>query len=164
MSSPTVNSKTSSHFNPDFKELLQVFADQDVEYLVFGGYAVIHHAQPRSTKDPDLWVKPSAANARRVAKAFARFGIPLNEVTEEDLANPGLQYMVGVEPCAIDFLTSLPGVDFDEAWARRVDDCSLGFMVHFVGLDDLMTAKRTAGRFTDLADLEELERAKRLAP
>lgn len=33
--------------NSDFKDLLQVFADLDVKYLVVGGYAAIHYSQPR---------------------------------------------------------------------------------------------------------------------
>lgn len=37
--------------NSDFRELLQCFAKHKVRYLVVGGYAVIHYAQPRYTKD-----------------------------------------------------------------------------------------------------------------
>lgn len=32
--------------NSDFRELLQCFAKHRVRYLVVGGYAVIHYAQP----------------------------------------------------------------------------------------------------------------------
>ena len=40
--------------NSDFKDLLRLFGDHEVRYLVVGGYAVSHHAQPRFTKDLDL--------------------------------------------------------------------------------------------------------------
>jgi hypothetical protein len=50
--------------NSDFKELLQVFADHEVRYLVVGGYAAIHYSQPRYTKDLDLWIEPTMENAR----------------------------------------------------------------------------------------------------
>ena len=40
--------------NSDFKELLQIFAECEVKYLIVGGYAVIHYAQPRFTRDLDL--------------------------------------------------------------------------------------------------------------
>jgi len=56
--------------NSDFKELLQIFNEESVRYLIVGGYAVIHHSQPRYTKHLDLWVEPTAENARRVAKSF----------------------------------------------------------------------------------------------
>ena len=40
--------------NSDFKDLLQILGDFNVEYLIAGGYVVIHHSQPRYTKDIDI--------------------------------------------------------------------------------------------------------------
>jgi hypothetical protein len=146
--------------NSDFKDLLRIFAEEKVEYLVVGGYAVIHHTQPRYTKDIDLWVKPSAENAARVARAFYRFGLPLVEVTQEDFASEGLQYVVGIPPCQIDFLTSLPGTDgFDAAWRGKATGTTGGIPVHFLGKTELLRTKQHAGRPQDLADLDELRRA-----
>ncbi|NIP96984.1 MAG: hypothetical protein GWO24_27550, partial [Akkermansiaceae bacterium] len=87
--------------NSDFKDLLRTFAEEGVEYLIVGAYAVIHHSQPRYTRDLDIWIRPNADNARRVARAFARFGIPLIEVKEEDFAEEGLQFVIGVPPSQI---------------------------------------------------------------
>ncbi len=146
--------------NSDFKDLLRIFSEENVEYLIVGAYAVIHYTQPRYTKDIDLWIKPSEENSWRVARAFARFGLPLIEVTREDFAHEGLQYVVGVSPCQIDFLTSLPGpFDFDTAWKTHSTGETDGFPVHFLGKADLIIAKQTAGRLQDLADIEELHRA-----
>jgi hypothetical protein len=39
--------------NSDFKDLLRMFAEEQVEYLVVGAYAVIHYTQPRYTKTLD---------------------------------------------------------------------------------------------------------------
>lgn len=60
--------------NSDFSDLLSEFNGADVRYLVVGGYAVFFHGQPRYTKDLDVWVEPSAANATRVMQALRRFG------------------------------------------------------------------------------------------
>jgi hypothetical protein len=73
-------------------------ANEEVEYLIVGAYAVIHHSQPSSTKELDIWLRASADNAKKVARAFREFGIPLIEVTEEDLSQEGLQYLIGVAP------------------------------------------------------------------
>jgi len=43
-------------FSQDFNELLSAFNEHRVKYLVVGGYAVALHAQPRATKDLDLFV------------------------------------------------------------------------------------------------------------
>lgn len=145
--------------NSDFKDLLRIFAEEQVEYLVVGAYAVIHYTQPRYTKDIDLWIKPSKENAARVARAFYKFGLPLVEVTQEDFAHEGLQYVVGMSPCQIDFLTSLPGTPaFETAWESRSTGTNEGVPIHFLGKTELISAKQSAGRLQDLADIEELRR------
>ncbi len=50
----------------DFTDLLSLFNDNGVRYLVIGGYAVIQHAEPRFTKDLDLWISTDPGNARSV--------------------------------------------------------------------------------------------------
>lgn len=68
---------------------------------------MIHHSQPRYTKDIDIWLEPNAENARKLMRAFRIFGIPMIGVTQEDFANPGTQFNLGVPPCAIDLLTTI---------------------------------------------------------
>lgn len=146
--------------NSDFKDLLRIFEEEKVDYLIVGAYAVIHYTQPRYTKDIDLWIRPSKENAARVARAFYRFGLPLVEVTQSDFETGGLQYVIGVSPCQIDFLTSLPGLpDFEAASTSRSSESVEGIPIHFLGKADLIKAKTTAGRPQDLADLDELRRA-----
>lgn len=145
--------------NSDFKDLLQNLHEFDVRYLVAGGYAVIHHSQPRYTKDIDIWIDPSRENAGNLMKAFLKFGIPMVGVTEEDFATPGTQFNIGVAPCEIDFLTTIPGLAFSEAWENRVVSDEHGFPILYLGKEDLIVAKQTAGRLQDLADIEEIRRA-----
>lgn len=145
--------------NSDFKDLLSLLSEEQVDYLVVGGYAVIYHSQPRSTKDLDLWIRPSVENAQRIARAFSRFGLPfMGGVTQDDFAHPGLQYAVGRPPSMIDFLTSLPELDFQECWENRVIAKQDDITILFLSKKDLITAKKTAGRPQDLADLDELRR------
>lgn len=145
--------------NSDFKDLLQILYACDVRYLVAGGYAVIHHSQPRYTKDIDIWLDPTPENSRKLMRAFAIFGIPMHGVTQDDFASPGTQFNLGVAPCEIDFLTTIPGLDFSSAWEHKVDSFENDFPIHYLGKSDLIVAKQTAGRPQDLADLDELRRA-----
>lgn len=148
--------------NSDFKDLLRIFAEEEVEYLVVGGYAVIHYTQPRYTKDIDLWIRPSVDNAARVSRAFHRFGLPLIEVTQRDFEHEGLQYAIGVPPCQIDFLTSLPGAPpFEDSWKNRTTEEADGVPIQFLGKFELMKAKIKAARPQDLSDLDELGRTLR---
>ena len=142
--------------NSDFRELLQCFAKHRVRYLVVGGYAVIHYAEPRFTKDLDLWLEPSPANARKVAVAFREFGIPLIEITEADLAQPGTQFMLGRSPVMMDFLTTIQPLDFAECWPQRKVVRHTFGRVNYLNKSDLIIAKRHAGRPQDLTDLTAL--------
>jgi len=146
--------------NSDFKDLLRLLSEEEVEYLVVGGYAVIFHSQPRFTKDLDIWLRPTTANATRVLRVFRRFGLPLmGGATVDDFASEGFQYAIGRPPSMIDFLTTIPGLDFEECWENRVTASEAGHSVIFLSKEDLIRAKRAAGRLQDLADIEELERA-----
>lgn len=147
--------------NSDFRELLQCFAKHRVRYLVVGGYAVIHYAQPRFTRDLDLWIEPSAANARKVSAAFGEFGIPLIGITEGDLAKPGTQFVLGRSPVMLDFLTSVPPLDFLSCWKRRKRVRHDFGSVNYLSFVDLRASKTHANRLQDQADLEELGRQRK---
>lgn len=72
----------------DFKELLSAFNAHNVKYLVIGGYAVSFHAQPRLTKDLDLFILADPTNARAAYDALREFGAPLAQINVDDLADP----------------------------------------------------------------------------
>ncbi|MGJ8697539.1 MAG: DUF6036 family nucleotidyltransferase [Verrucomicrobiaceae bacterium] len=145
--------------NSDFKELLQVFNAHEVKYLIVGGYAAIHYSQPRYTKDLDLWIEPSLENARKIAKAFHVFGLPIEGFKIEDMADTGFQFFVGCPPCAFDFLTSILGLEFSSAWEKRVASTEDDIPVWYVSKEDLVIAKKAVSRDQDLKDIEEIERA-----
>lgn len=147
---------------PDFKELLSVLNEHRVKYLVVGAYAVSIHAQPRATKDLDILVKADAENAKAVFTALAKFGAPLQGLTPADFAEPGPFFRMGRAPVGVDILTAIPGVEFDAAWPRRVEDVvdvASGLKASFVSRDDLISAKLASGRAQDLADVEAIRAA-----
>lgn len=147
---------------PDFKELLSVLNAHRVKYLVVGAYAVSIYAQPRATKDLDILVKADAGNAEAVFVAMGQFGAPLQELTAADFARPGPFFRLGREPVSVDILTERPGVEFDAAWQRRVEDVvdpASGLKANFISREDLIAAKLASGRTQDLADVEAIRKA-----
>ena len=146
----------------DFKERLSVFNAHNVKYLVVGGYAVSFHAQPRATKDLDVFILADPANAKAVYAALSEFGAPLADIQIDDLANPRKFIRFGQPPVAIDILPGIDGVNFKEAWERRVEgviDRESGLKAFFISRQDLIAAKLAAGRIRDLADVEEIREA-----
>jgi hypothetical protein len=87
------------------------------------------------------------------------FGAPLSDLSVEDLQDKQVVFQIGVPPNRIDILTSISGVDFAAAWRRRLDGQYGGVPISFLGLEDILAAKRAAGRPHDLRDVEWLERA-----
>lgn len=150
--------------NRDFKELLSVLNEHRVKHLVVGAYAVSIHAPPRATQDPDILIKADAANARKVFAALARFGAPPQGMTAADFAKPGPFFRMGRAPVSVDILTEIPGVDFDRAWKRRVEDVvdpASGLKASFISADDLVAAKLASARPQDLADVDVIRKAAR---
>jgi hypothetical protein len=149
----------------DFKELLSQFNGHKVKYLVVGGYAVSFHAQPRATKDLDILIKADVANAEAVYAALAAFGAPLQGLTPEDFIEPGKFYRMGHPPLMIDILPEISGVDFNQAWEKRVEvEIDAGLKIPFIDADSLIAAKLASGRPEDLADVAALRRAARSLP
>jgi len=141
--------------NPHYKELLLLLNEFQVEYLIVGGFAVMKYGEPRYTKDLDVWVSNSAQNAVRVVAALKKFGAPLDHdgIKPETFTEKQVVYQIGVAPVRIDILTGITGVEFPEAWTRKVSTTFFGVPVHFISLDDLITNKRALGRSSDLKDL-----------
>ncbi len=142
--------------NSDFSDLLRLFRDNGVRYLVIGGYAVIQHAEPRFTKDLDLWISTDPANAAAVFRAPHEFGAPLSGMTEADFAEEGYFYQMGVPPVRVDILMRIPGLQFEDAWEKRVVVHFSDLPVNFISRQDLITAKLTSGRPQDLIDADIL--------
>ncbi|MDA8120960.1 MAG: hypothetical protein M0Z38_00145 [Deltaproteobacteria bacterium] len=64
---------------------------------------------------------------------------------------------VGVIPRRIDILTSIDGVDFDEAWRDRTEVDIEDLKVPVIGRLHLIRNKKAVGRQQDLADIARLE-------
>lgn len=144
--------------NSDFTDLLKLFSDKRVRYLIIGGYAVIQYAEPRYTKNLDVWISTDMANAASVYGALKEFGALLAELTEEDFSEEGYFYQMGVPPMRVDILMGIPGIEFEEAWGKRVEVDFDGLMVPFISKEDLITAKRASGRPQDLIDADTLSK------
>ena len=142
--------------NSDFKELLNLFEDYDVRYLVVGGYAVMHYCEPSYTEDLDVWIDSSPDNAQNVFRALVRFGAPLKDISPEDFATEGLVYQMGIPPVRVDVIMSLDGVNFREAWESRERGEFQGLSAWFIGREHLIQNKFASGRHIDLHDVEQL--------
>ncbi|HUP49789.1 MAG TPA: hypothetical protein VNA04_13465 [Thermoanaerobaculia bacterium] len=144
--------------NRDFAEMLDALSAAGADFLVAGAHALAAHGRPRATGDLDLWIRPTAGNARKVWEALVAFGAPLDELRLEDLSTPDVVFQIGLVPARIDILTSLTGLEFADAWSRRQMIEVEGRTLPFLSRDDLIRNKAALGRPRDLADIDDLQR------
>jgi predicted nucleotidyltransferase len=142
----------------DSKEFIESLNSNGVEYLVIGGHAVAFYGYPRFTGDLDIWVRADPENAARLARVFAEFGFTESESLIAIFSEEGSMVQLGLPPNRIDVLSRISGIDFAEAWPRRVDGRFDGLSVTLIGAEDLLRNKRASGRPKDLADLDEISK------
>jgi hypothetical protein len=145
----------------NLKQLLSAFNENRVKYVVVGGYAVFVHAQPRMTKDLDVFIESSTSNAKAVYSALTQFGAPLSDITVEDFQHPATVVRIGVPPICVDILQSIDGIDFLTVYTGSVeyiiDD---EVPARYISADDLITNKMASGRPQDLADVAAIRQAR----
>lgn len=146
----------------DYSELLRLLVECGVRFLVVGGYAVMEYAEPRYTKDLDLFIATDSENAERVFRALSEFGAPLKGLGPDDFTDPEAFYKMGSPPLRVDVLMSIPGIDFEEAWRDRRMASIFGTEVPLISKQHLIASKRASGRPSDLLDLASLEESEDL--
>jgi len=140
-------------------EVISLFNEQGVRYLLIGGQALRLEGLPRFSMDWDLYIPPKdTANIERI-----------NSLLGEELELP----LLPLGPCGENFVQTYqtrwgilqfhlggPGLPpFDEAEKRaRRHSTETGVEVQCLSGLDLLESKRRAGRPQDLVDVRFLEK------
>jgi hypothetical protein len=110
----------------------------------------------------DILIKQDAENALAVYAALVKFDAPLEGLRPDDLVEKGKFFRMGTPPVMVDIMPEISGVDFDDAWQRRVEvtiDADTGLKAPFISEADLIAAKLAAARPQDLADVDAINKA-----
>ncbi len=146
---------------PDYVEFIDCLNRHDVKYLIVGAQALAYHARPRATKDLDILIDPTSANARKTLKALREFFNADTGYEIADLTTAGNIIQLGIAPVRIDLMTQIAGIPvFDNAWKKRVVGTFGTSTAHFISLEDLIQSKISANRPQDRADVRVLKAAK----
>ena len=140
----------------DLSEFVGLLNSRKVEYVVVGGHAVAFHGHPRLTGDIDFFVRPTPENAKRVLRVLDDFGFGSLGLGLGDLTTPGSVIQLGRPPNRIDLLTSISGIDFDEAWSTRAAGELGDHRVWYLGWDALIRNKTASDRDKDRLDIKRL--------
>jgi hypothetical protein len=130
--------------------------ENEVEYLLIGGYAVNYYGYVRPTGDMDIWIAMNPENAARIISTIEDFGFDSSEFTPELFLKEKSIVRMGIPPMRLELLNYIDGVNFDESFTERklikIDDIE----VNLISLKHLKLTKKASGRFKDLNDLENL--------
>jgi hypothetical protein len=157
--------------------LLAALIDNEVEFVIVGGYAVAAHGFARATKDIDICPDPRDDNLRRLAAAITELEatpIGLEEFEGEFDLNPDLDglrmggnWTLMTKHGRLDVMQtfSFEGAGegeggYGDLVAHAVERTFLGQRVRFCSYDDLLRMKRAAGRAQDKVDVETLKAAR----
>ena len=145
----------------DYEDLFKAFTAHRIKYFVVGAHAVIYYTEPRFTKDIDIWVPPELNDPAKVYKALKSFGAPLKGVSPKDFQDEEMIYQIGVAPIRIDIMMGMEGASARLAWQKRERSRYGKTSISILSKEDLMNAKRKAGRPADLLDLKRLKGRKK---
>ena len=145
---------------------------EDVRYLIAGGLAVVAHGYVRFTADIDLILDMEEKNLKKAMRAFGLLGYqPRPPVELEDfiyhdkrsewIREKGLTVFSLWNPkypaTEIDIFIE-PPIIFEKAYASGISfEIVEGLEVKVLGINDLISLKKIAGRVKDLDDVEKLK-------
>lgn len=153
----------------DLRAVLAALAEQEVEFVIIGGVALVASGSSRVTEDLDLCYSRSRENLIRLAAALAPFrptlrGAPpeLPFVLDAQSLRSGLNFTLSTAAGDLDLFGEVPGVGtFADTSRDAVEVELLGCRVLIMSLDALERSKRAAGRAKDLLDLAEIRELRR---
>ena len=145
--------------NENFADFITLLNKHKVKYVLIGGWAVIFEGYTRNTGDMDFFVERSEENAINLLKVIKEFVGSTIGFEKEDFLKENNILMLGREPFRIDLLTSISGVQFEEAYkTSHVYIEEEGLEIKCIHINELINNKKASGRLKDLADAEMLEK------
>lgn len=120
--------------NKDFREFIALLNENNVRYLVVGGYAVAFHGHPRYMKDLHIWIDLGPENAENISRSVNSFGFVSVGLEKEDFLQTGSFIQLGYPPNRIDIITGCEGLTFSECYQKKQEIFIEGLGVFFLDL------------------------------
>ncbi|MBA3633922.1 MAG: hypothetical protein H0W58_14110 [Acidobacteria bacterium] len=149
----------------ELEAAIKTLTENKVDFVVIGGVAISVHSTGYVTRDLDFCYRRTTKNLKKIISAFAPFdprlrGFPkgLPFFWDEKTLLNGTNFTLETDIGDIDLLGEVAGVGtFKEAFENSIVVKLYDYKVHVLSLEDLIKAKRAAGRTKDLLVLPELE-------
>jgi len=151
-------------FDKDLLLFWKLLTDNQVAYIMVGGFAVAMHGYARSTEDVDIWIKDDVENRANLGKTMAAYGY--GELSWEDIQFvPGWKNFDIGNGIVLDIIIGMKGLEgysFDESLQKATIATIEQIQVPFLHINQLIANKKAVNRPKDQIDVMELEKIKQL--
>lgn len=141
--------------------LWKLLHENEVKYIMVGGFATNLHGFQRTTGDIDLWIKDTRVNRKKFRNVLKQLGMgDFDSIETTDLI-PGWSTLNLNSGFELDVMTSLKGFaqeNFDACFLVAPTAVIHNIPVKFLHLNQLIESKKKSGRPKDLIDIIELEK------
>ncbi|MBV7529782.1 hypothetical protein [Chitinophaga sp. sic0106] len=144
----------------------KALAENNVRYIMVGGFATRFHGFNRNTDDLDMWLEDTLENRKNLIKAFtsAGFGDDFHMLETMQFVPGWTSFHIG-NNIELDIMTEMKGLDnlsFQECLnLASIADLKV-VQVPFLHINHLIQNKKTINRPKDKMDIEELEKIKKI--
>jgi hypothetical protein len=145
-------------------KLWRLLSENNVQYILVGGFATNLHGFSRMTGDVDIWIKDTIGNRKNLRNVLKQLDLGDFEGIESMQFLPGWSSIVLNSGIELDVMTSMKGFDqttFDKCFEMSVIANIENVSIRFLSLNDLIQAKKSAFREKDKIDIIELEKIKK---
>ncbi len=144
-------------------EIWRVFKNNNLKYIMVGGFAVNLHGFCRTTGDVDIWIKDNPENRQAFRKSLndLKYG-DMPQIASVDFI-PGWTTFTLNSGTELDVMTHLKGFEkekFDECLEYASIAKVLELEIPFLHINHLIREKKSLNRPKDQIDVLELERIK----
>jgi len=139
-----------------FLQVMRAINQVSLDAIVIGNAAAAMHGVPVTTQDIDLFIRDTPQNGQKIQELVETLG---NGVQASRPFEP-MSRMIRIEglPVDIDLVFELSSHEkFESIRARSLVHVIEGVSLRLAAIEDIIAAKRAAGRAKDLATLPLLE-------
>lgn len=150
------------------EELLRFWGtlyNNNVKYIMVGGFATRFHGFNRSTDDLDMWLEDTLENRRNLRKSFVMLGYGDFSSLETMKFVPGwTNFLIG-GGIDLDIMTEMKGLEnitFNDCLNMASTADLQGVKVPFLHINHLIENKKIVNRPKDQIDVIELEKIRKI--
>jgi hypothetical protein len=143
----------------------RTLSNNQVKYIMVGGFATRFHGFNRNTDDIDIWLDDTLQNRKNLRKSFKELGYGDFPSIETMEFVPGWTSFYVGQAIELDIMTTMKGLE-NYTFGECMDIASIadldGIIVPFLHINQLIANKKAVNRPKDQIDVLELEKIKQI--